>query len=239
MTFVLTPLSHYKSITEPRARFLLSLLEDLTIDFPSHFIISFIDVYQDMATRDKLNFPSAITRILHHFSILIPDSPYYTIMGAINIAFVRWSKAQLRSKRPRIKSTDPAASAIPSTFTPSSSDGRVTLEAIMAQLQGMDACLNTLTDELCQVNTHVGRIAWRQAHFGGFATFPSPSSEALAVEDGDDGDDDEDEDASSSSDDKMTTSQWLTLCHSWQKGGVVLDESILVLRGRVSIGYFC
>ena len=67
MTFVLTPLSHYKSITEPRARFLLSLLEDLTINFPSHFIISFIDVYQDMATRDKLNFPSAITRILHHF----------------------------------------------------------------------------------------------------------------------------------------------------------------------------
>ena len=38
MTFTLTPLSHYNSITEPRARFLLSLLEDLSIDFPSHFI---------------------------------------------------------------------------------------------------------------------------------------------------------------------------------------------------------
>ena len=38
MTFVLHPLSHYNSITEPRARFLLSLLEHLTIDFPSHFI---------------------------------------------------------------------------------------------------------------------------------------------------------------------------------------------------------
>ena len=38
MTFVLHPLSYYNSITEPRARFLLSLLEHLTIDFPSHFI---------------------------------------------------------------------------------------------------------------------------------------------------------------------------------------------------------
>ena len=35
LTFVLHPLSHYNSITEPFARFLLSLLEHLTIDFPS------------------------------------------------------------------------------------------------------------------------------------------------------------------------------------------------------------
>ena len=35
MAFVLHPLSHYNSITVPRARFLLSLLEGLTIDFPS------------------------------------------------------------------------------------------------------------------------------------------------------------------------------------------------------------
>ena len=34
MTFVLHPLSHYNFITEPRARFLLSLLEHLTINFP-------------------------------------------------------------------------------------------------------------------------------------------------------------------------------------------------------------
>ena len=32
MTFVLHPLSHYNSITEPYARFLLSLLEGLIID---------------------------------------------------------------------------------------------------------------------------------------------------------------------------------------------------------------
>ena len=40
MTFVLHPLSHYNSITEPRARFLLSLLEDPSINFLSHFILS-------------------------------------------------------------------------------------------------------------------------------------------------------------------------------------------------------
>jgi len=61
MKFVLYPLSHYNSITEPCAQFLLSLLEGLSIDFPSHFILSLIDVYRDTATRDKLIFPSAIT----------------------------------------------------------------------------------------------------------------------------------------------------------------------------------
>ena len=45
MTFVLYPFSYYNSITEPHARFLLSLLEHLTIDFPSHFILSIIDVH--------------------------------------------------------------------------------------------------------------------------------------------------------------------------------------------------
>ena len=47
MTFTLTPLSHYNFITEPRAPFSFSLLEDLSIDFPSHFITSVLDVYQD------------------------------------------------------------------------------------------------------------------------------------------------------------------------------------------------
>ena len=48
MTFILHPLSYYNTITEPRARFLLSLLEDISIDFPSHFILSLIDVDRDM-----------------------------------------------------------------------------------------------------------------------------------------------------------------------------------------------
>ena len=100
MTFTLTPLSHYNFITKPRSRFLLSLLEDLSIDFPSHLITSIIDVYQDTTTCDKLIFPSAIMRILQHFSIPVPLSPLFTTMGAISIGSVRRSEAQLRMKRP-------------------------------------------------------------------------------------------------------------------------------------------
>ena len=85
VTFTLTPLSHYNSITEPHARFLFSLLEDLSIDFPSHFITSILDVYQDTTTCDKLIFPLAITRILRHFST----------MGAISAGSACQSKAQL------------------------------------------------------------------------------------------------------------------------------------------------
>ena len=72
MTFILHPLSHYNSITEPRARFLLSLLEHLTIDFPSHFILSIIDVHLDSASRDKLIFPSSITGFYTIFLFLFP-----------------------------------------------------------------------------------------------------------------------------------------------------------------------
>ena len=54
ITFVLHPLFHYNSIIESRAQFLLSLLEDISINFPSHFILSLIDVYRDTVTHDKL-----------------------------------------------------------------------------------------------------------------------------------------------------------------------------------------
>ena len=84
MTFVLTPLSYYNFIIEPRAQFLLSLLEDRFIDFPTYFITSFIDVYQDTKTRNKLIFPLAIMQIICHFSIPILDSPYFTTMGNID-----------------------------------------------------------------------------------------------------------------------------------------------------------
>ena len=129
------------------------------IDFPSHFITFILDVHQDTTTRDKLIFPSAITQILRHFSIPIPDSPYFTTMGAIDVGFVRRSKAQLRPKRPRVETTGPAASVVPSTSAFSSSNGGVTLEAIMVQVQHMDARLDTLIDELCQVNTCINHIA--------------------------------------------------------------------------------
>ena len=77
MTFVLHPLSHYNSITESHAWFLLSLLKDISIDFPSHFILSLISVYRDTTTRDKLIFYLAIMWILHHFSIPFPFSPCF------------------------------------------------------------------------------------------------------------------------------------------------------------------
>ena len=93
MTFILHPLSHYNSITKPRAQFLLSLLEHLTIDFPSHFILSIIDVYKDMATHDKLIFPSTITRILYHFFIPFHSSDHFPIMCAIDSATVKQSEA--------------------------------------------------------------------------------------------------------------------------------------------------
>ena len=79
----------------------------------------------------------------------------------------------------------------------------------MAQLECMDACLDTLTTELYQVNTCVSRITQRQAHIGGFTASPSPSPSLKASdnEDADNGSDDDEEDVSSSSDEKMTTSQ--------------------------------
>ena len=91
MTFVLHPLSHYNTIIEPHARFLLSLIEDHSIDFPSHFILSLIDLYKDTATYDKLIFPSAITRILCYFFISYPESSHFTFVCAIDVATVKRS----------------------------------------------------------------------------------------------------------------------------------------------------
>ena len=96
MIFVLHPLSHYNSITEPHARFLLSLLENLTIDFLFHFILSIIDVYRDTASHDKLIFPSAITRILLHYFVPFPASDHFTYMCAIDAATIKRNEAQFR-----------------------------------------------------------------------------------------------------------------------------------------------
>ena len=96
MTFVLHHFSHYNSITEPRALFLLSLLEHLTIDFPFHFILCVIDVHLDSASRDMIIFPSAITRILRHFFVPFPSSDRFSIMCAIDYATVKCSEAQFQ-----------------------------------------------------------------------------------------------------------------------------------------------
>ena len=68
----------------------------------------------------------------------------------------------------------------------------------------MDARHNTLSDELCQVNTRVGRIARRQARLDGFMESPSPSL-AASEDNNDDDDNDDDDDASSPNDDEMST----------------------------------
>ena len=82
----------------------------------------------------------------------------------------------------------------------------------MARLQRMDAHLDTLSNELCQVNTRVGRMAQRQAVMGGFVASLTPPPETFEDEDEDDDDDDgtasddeDDGDASSSSADTMST----------------------------------
>ena len=84
----------------------------------------------------------------------------------------------------------------------------------MAQLQRMDAHLDTLFTELYQVNIRVGCIARRQATMGDFAPKPTPSpphpvasdSDAEDDDDGDgDGDDTSDDDGDTSSTDEMST----------------------------------
>ena len=212
MTFILYPLSHYNSIIEPRAQFLLSLLKHLTIDFPSHFILSIIDVHLDSASCDKFIFPSAITRILRHFSIPFPVSNHFTYICAIDAATVKRSDTQFKSRWESVASPSHSAPSrfAPSTSAPSSSTSNVSLGDIMAQLQHMDACLDTLSTELYQVNVRVGRIARRQAIMGGFAPEASPSpplvtsdsdSEDEDDDDGDADDDDDDDDDDTSDDD--------------------------------------
>ena len=79
----------------------------------------------------------------------------------------------------------------------------------------MNACLDTFSMELYQVNVRVGRIARRQASIGGFApeATPSPPSPVASESEDDDDDDDggDDDDASddangdASSSDEMST----------------------------------
>ena len=78
----------------------------------------------------------------------------------------------------------------------------------MVQLVHMDARLYTLNDELCQVNTCVGRIARRQVAMDGFTAYTSPSSPTSEDEsdDGFDNDDaNEDEGASLPGDNEIST----------------------------------
>ena len=80
----------------------------------------------------------------------------------------------------------------------------------MAQLQRMDARLDTLSTELYWVNIHVGRIARRQATIGDFAPKPTPSPPHLVASDSDAEDDGDDDDASDDDGDASFTDEMST-----------------------------
>ena len=71
----------------------------------------------------------------------------------------------------------------------------------MAQLQCMDARLDTLSTELYQVNVRVGCIARQQTAMGGFAPVPTPSPPYPVASDSDAKDDDDDDDDDGDNDD--------------------------------------
>ena len=82
----------------------------------------------------------------------------------------------------------------------------------MAQLQCMDARLDTLFTKLYKVNIHVGHIAWRQETMGGYAPKasppPPPPMASESEDDDDDGNDDDaldDDGGDASSTDEMST----------------------------------
>ena len=62
--------------------------------------------------------------------------------------------------------------------------------------------LDYLIDEMCQMNTRIGRITRRQARIGGYGPFPSPSLKCPIVSPFEDDEDD----AGSLGDDEMTNS---------------------------------
>ena len=119
-------------------------------------------------------------------------------------ATIKRSEAQFRSRQ--TDSAAPFSRSAPSRSTPFASapsfSGDASLGDILAQLQRMDAHLDTLSTELYQVNVHVGCIARRQAAMGGFAPEPTPSPpHPIASDSDDDDDDDDDGDGDDASDD--------------------------------------
>ena len=83
MKFIRTPRSHYNTITKVHARFLYSLVEGLSIDFPPHYILSILDTFCDTTSCNKLIFPSSITRILIHAHVSFPSTSHFYVMIVI------------------------------------------------------------------------------------------------------------------------------------------------------------
>ena len=80
----------------------------------------------------------------------------------------------------------------------------------MAQLQRMDARLDTLSTELYKVNIHVGRIARQQATKGSFAPEPTSSPPYPVASDSDAKDNGDDDDASNDDGDAISTDEMST-----------------------------
>ena len=84
----------------------------------------------------------------------------------------------------------------------------------MAQLQRINARLDTLSTKLYQVNVRVDRIARQQAAMGGFAPEPTPSPPHPVASDSDaeddDDDDGDDDDASDDGGDASSTDEMST-----------------------------
>ena len=127
-------------------------------------------------------------------------------MRVIDYAIVKRSEVQFQSRWSG--TTTPPTPSAPSTSAPSSSTSEVTLEDIMAQFQHMDAHLDTLSNELCQVNTRIGRIARHQVEMGDYATPSTPvasANESDGSNSADASDDKDNGDASSPSNDEIST----------------------------------
>ena len=95
----------------------------------------------------------------------------------------------------------------------------------MVQLQRMDACLDTLSTELYQVNIRVGRIAWRQASMGGFAPEATPSPPSLVASDSKDEDDDDGDDDDASDNGDASSTDEMSTWHSYPLSFVTKRES--------------
>ena len=98
----------------------------------------------------------------------------------------------------------------------------------------MDARLDTLSDELCLVNTRVGRITQRQAVMGGFivVSFPSPPASKDESDNGSGGEDaNEDDGVSSPSDDEMSTYYTYPLSLMTKRGTSFEMRVVILISG--------
>ena len=114
-------------------------MEDLSIDFLSHMIVSMIDFNRDTTTHNKLIFPSTITRILTHMHVTIPPSLLFYVMGAISKESIQRSAVQLPAKQPCMEMMDATPTPRPSSSSAlsSSSKADISLADIMNQLLHM------------------------------------------------------------------------------------------------------